>query len=519
MKESVLCFAVELKLSKRREEMGKAWEDLKPYLEKMTALQTALTLFEWDTETLAPREAAPYTAKIVGILSEDYFRIVTDGKVQELAEKAAKEGRLSEVEETVLRELSEETNRLICIPPEEYRAFAELTAESAGIWAEAKKEQDFDHFAPTLKKVLDYQKKFASYQAKEGQKLYDVMLNTYEKGFDTESLDRFFGILKKELIPFLKQLTERGREIDDSFLTGNYDPGKQEEAVRYLAEYVGFDFSRGVLGESVHPFTTSLHNHDVRVTTAYSEHVDDSLFSVIHECGHSLYELGIPDELTQTLAGQGASMGMHESQSRFYENIIGRSLAFWEPVYGKLQEIFPQELGQVTVNQFVDAVNKVRPGLIRTQADELTYSIHILIRYEIEKMLVEDNLPVEELPQVWADKYEEYLGVRPENVSEGVLQDIHWSQGSFGYFPSYALGNAFGAQIYHHMKGQMDFDGLLRQGNIAAITEYLRENIHKYGKLKSSRQILKDITGEDFNPQYYVDYLIEKYKKIYEISG
>lgn len=344
------------------------------------------------------------------------------------------------------------------------------------------------------------------------------MLDSYEKGFDMESLDRFFGKLKDELVPFLKKLMDSGVEIEDDFLTGDYSPEKQEEAARYYAEYLGFDFSRGVLGESAHPFTTNLHNHDVRITTAYNNHVDNSIASVIHESGHAIYEFNIPDELTQTPVGQGASMGMHESQSRFFENIIGRSLAFWEPVYGKLQDIFPKQLGNVSVEQYVRAINKVQPGLIRTQADELTYCLHILIRYELEKMLIEDDLEVEKLPQLWADKYEEYLGIRPENVSEGVLQDIHWSQGSFGYFPSYALGNAFGAQIYAAMKKQLDVDDLLRKGGIGKITEFLREHIHKYGKMRSSRQLLKDATGEDFNPQYYIDYLIEKYSRLYEIE-
>ena len=345
------------------------------------------------------------------------------------------------------------------------------------------------------------------------------MLDTYEKGFDMETLDRFFAVLKEQLVPFLKRLTDSGVSIDDSFLTGDYPEDKQEEIGRYLADYVGFDFDKGVMAVSAHPFTTNLHNHDVRITTAYNNHVDDSIFSVIHESGHGIYEMGIPDELTQTLVGQGTSMGMHESQSRFFENIMGRSQAFWEPVYDKLQQLFPRQLGNISVEQFVKAINKVTPSLIRTQADELTYSLHVLIRYEIEKMLVEEDLDVEKLPEIWAGKYEEYLGVRPKDVAEGVLQDIHWSQGSFGYFPSYALGSAFGAQLYSCMKRQMDFEGLLKKGKegIKVIRKFLRENIHQYGKLKTSRQILKDVTGEDFNPQYYVDYLKEKYGRIYGI--
>lgn len=211
-------------------------------------------------------------------------------------------------------------------------------------------------------------------------------------------------------------------------------------------------------------------------------------------------------------------MGMHESQSRFFENIMGRSRSFWVPIYQKLQEAFPKELSEIGLDSFVMAVNKAEPGLIRTEADELTYSLHVLIRYELEKELIEGELDVEELPGMWADKYEEYLGIRPENAREGVLQDIHWSQGSFGYFPSYALGSAFGAQLYYHMKEEMDFDGLLEEGNVQVICRYLKEHIHQYGKLKDSRTILKDTTGEDFNPEYYIKYLKEKYQSLYQLK-
>lgn len=497
--------------------MSRAYEELQPYLEKAMALQTAMVLFEWDDETLAPKEAGAYTSKVIGTLSEEYLEKITCGEVKRLIAECKEDKTLSEVEAAIVREVADELEKLECIPPKEYREFAQLSAESTRIWAEARKNKDFEAFAPTLQKVIDYQKKFASYRAKDGQKLYDVMLDTYEKDFNMEALDEFFRQLKDAIVPLLKEIMKHGKKIDDGFLTGDYPVEKQEEIAKYLAEYVGFDFDKGVLAVSAHPFTTNLHNHDVRITTAYNEHVDDSIFSVIHEAGHGIYELGIRDELTQTMVGQGASMGMHESQSRFFENIIGRNRAFWVPVYGKLQELFPEQLGDIDLDTFIDAINKVQPSLIRTQADELTYSLHVMIRYEIEKMLMEENLEVEKLPDVWADKYEEYLGVRPKDVSEGVLQDIHWSQGSFGYFPSYALGSAFGAQLYARMKKEMDFEGLLEEGKIDVIREYLKDHIHQFGKLKTSREILKDVTGEDFSPKYYIEYLTEKYRKIYEL--
>lgn len=498
--------------------MSKSYEALKPYMEKAMAIKTAMTLFEWDNETLAPKEAGELTSQVIGVLSGEYFQAVTCEEMRKLLRECKAEGDLSEAEAANVRELSEELEQIEDIPQDEYQEFARLTARATSVWARAKKEQDFEAFAPTLKKVIEYQKKFAGYRAKDGKKLYDVMLDDYEKGFSMENLDEFFDILKKELVPFLKKVMEKGKKIDDSFLKGDYPEAKQEELGRFLAQYVGFDFDRGVMAVSAHPFTTNLHNKDVRITTHYTDCMDSSLFSVIHEAGHAVYELGIRDDLTLTPAGQGASMGMHESQSRFFENIIGRSRAFWVPVYKRVQDMFPEQLGPVSLDQFVEAINKVSPGLIRTEADELSYSLHVLIRYEIEKMLIEEDLDVNQLPQIWADKYEEYLGIRPENPAEGVLQDIHWSQGSFGYFPSYALGSAFGAQLYYHMKKTMDFEGLLEEGAVDVIREYLRENIHQYGKLKNSRQILKDVTGEDFNPEYYVRYLKEKYQALYNLQ-
>lgn len=514
----------ENRMKKNQEETGQApesaWDRLMLCLEKAMAYQTALTLFEWDNETLAPEEAGAYTARVQGVLAASYQEVLTGPELKGLISACEQESGTEENPEkqAVLREIKEEAEQLECIPPKEYRAYQELVAESARIWARAREEKNFQAFAPTLEKIIFWQKTFAGYRAKKGQRLYDVMLDSYEKGFGMKELDEFFGLLKKELVPLLHQVMESPVRISDEFLTGDYPEDRQRELAEYLAEYVGFDFRKGVLAESAHPFTTSLHNHDVRITTHYKNSLDSSLFSVIHESGHAIYEMGIEDRLTQTPAGQGASMGMHESQSRFFENILGRSEAFWIPVYGKVKELFGEQLRGIGREQFVRAINRVHPGLIRTEADELTYSLHVLVRYELEKALIEEDLPVEQLPRLWADKYEEYLGIRPENDGEGVLQDIHWAQGSFGYFPSYALGSAFGAQMYASMKKEMDADQMLEEGRLGEIREYLRLHVHRFGKVKTSRQILQDMTGEDFRPQYYVDYLKEKYRRLYQLD-
>ena len=497
--------------------MSKAFKDLEKILEKTMALQTALALLEWDDETLAPEEAGPYTERVIGALSEEYYQIIAGEEMKNSIAACEDEKDLTEVEKAIVKEAKETRAQLVCIPVKEYRDNAQLVTEGIRVWTKSKAENDFGQFVPVLQRLVDYQKRFASYRAKKGEKLYDSMLDLYEKDFNMELLDAFFEELKEVIVPLIREIRDHGKPIEDSFLTGDYPEDRQREAAEYLANYVGFDFKKGVMGISAHPFTTNLHNHDVRITTHYSNRMDSSVFSVIHETGHAIYELGISDELTQTLVGQGASTGMHECQSRFFENIIGRSAAFWVPLYKKLQSIFPEQLKGVSREQFVEAINKAEPGLIRTEADELTYSLHVMIRYEIEKMMIEENLDLTKLPDIWADKYEEYLGIRPANAAEGVLQDIHWSEGCFGYFPSYALGSAFGAQLYYHMKKEMDINGLLENGEIGVIREYLREHIHRFGKRKTSRDILKDITGEDFNPRYYVRYLKEKFSQLYDL--
>lgn len=497
--------------------MSKAFNDLEKILEKTMALQTALALLEWDDETLAPEEAGPYTERVIGALSEEYYQIIAGEEMKNSIAACEDEKDLTEVEKAIVKEAKETRAQLVCIPVKEYRDNAQLVTEGIRVWTKSKAENDFGQFVPVLQRLVDYQKRFASYRAKNGEKLYDSMLDLYEKDFNMELLDAFFEELKEVIVPLIREIRDHGKPIEDGFLTGDYPEDRQREAAEYLANYVGFDFKKGVMGISAHPFTTNLHNHDVRITTHYSNRMDSSVFSVIHETGHAIYELGISDELTQTLVGQGASTGMHECQSRFFENIIGRSAAFWVPLYEKLQSIFPEQLKGVSRDQFVEAINKAESGLIRTEADELTYSLHVMIRYEIEKMMIEEDLDLTKLPDIWADKYEEYLGIRPANAAEGVLQDIHWSEGCFGYFPSYALGSAFGAQLYYHMKKEMDMNGLLENGEIGVIREYLREHIHRFGKRKTSRDILKDITGEDFNPRYYVRYLKEKYSQLYDL--
>ena len=499
--------------------MNQNYEKLEEQLKRAQALQAASTIFSWDNETLAPEGAVEKTSVYMGQLSMEYMKVMTSPEIKEAA-KALEGGEgLTEVQQAIAEKVRKDIHDMDVIPPEEYQAYSELTAKAGTVWAKAKKQNDYSLFAPVLKDLISYQRKFAGYRAKDGQRLYDVLLEDYEEGFTMKELDRFFDRMRKEIVPLLKEVRKKLDMIDSSAVFQEYDIEKQKEFSRFLAEYLGFDFTKGVLGEIEHPFTDSLHNEDVRITNHYyPDNLESAIFSVIHETGHALYEGGNSDEVTMTPVQGGASCGMHESQSRMFENVIGRSRAFWEPIYGKLQETFPEQLENLPLEDFIRIINRVHPDLIRTEADELTYCLHIMVRYEMEKKMIEEECSVEDLPEMWNSLYEEYLGIRPETDTEGILQDVHWSFGGFGYFPSYALGNAFASQIYAQMEKDLEVEQLLKEGNLKPIREYLKEHIHQYGASRKTRRLLKDLTGEEFNPDYYVDYLKNKYTALYELK-
>lgn len=500
--------------------MSQIFEKLVPYMNQAMAFQAALTLFEWDQETLAPALADEYTANVIGEISQAYQKIMIDEQVKKLLEKLKEEKNFSELtenEKAIVKEWNIIVEKLDSIPEKEYSEYARLQAKAGNIWEKAKEEGDFSKFAPCLEEIINYKKKFISYRRKKGsykkKKDYDILLGDYEPEFNMEKLDKFFHEVKQEIIPLLKKVEKKNTEIDKSFNHQSYEINKQREFCQWLAAYVGFDFSKGVIGESAHPFSTNLHNHDVRISNHfYENNLESAIFSIIHETGHAMYEQGIDSDITLTLIGTGTSMAMHESQSRFFENMIGRSESFWTYVYPKLQKTFPDNLRDVSLEQFISGINKAEPGLIRTEADELTYSLHVLIRYEIEKMIFQEDVKIKDLPKIWNEKYKEYLGLVPSHDGEGILQDIHWACGDFGYFPSYAIGSAVSAQIYHHLEKIMPVNQYLEEGNLLPIREFLKEHVYQHGKRKSTNEILLDITGEEFNSFYYIEYLKQKFQ-------
>lgn len=497
-------------------------ENLKKFeeiIKEKKLIDSSLELLQWDLETTAPKKGKELIADIFGYLSMKSYNLVTSEEFVKLVETLNQEkSQFNDIQKKEIENIVKEIEKMKNIPPQEYEEYSKLVARSQGVWEEAKNKNDFNLFKDDLKKIFEYNIRFAKYQNKDNKKIYDILLDEYEKGMDSEKLDKFFASLRKEIVPLLKKIKDSNVKNDFEFLNRKIDIQTQQKFNRYLASYLGFDFERGVLAESEHPFTMNIDKNDVRMTTKFYESIPfSSIFSVIHESGHGIYEQQIGDNLQGTTLASGGSMGIHESQSRFYENVLGRSLEFWEGIYKNGIEYFP-ELKNIDINELYRGVNKVEPSLIRTEADELTYCLHIMVRYEIEKAIINGDIDIDKLPEIWNSKMNEYLGVVPENDSEGVLQDVHWAGGMIGYFPSYALGSVYAVQLYHKMKEDMNVEDILREGKLEKIREWLGERIHKYGKLKDTAEIIRNITGEDLEPKYYIDYLKEKYSKIYNLD-
>lgn len=492
-------------------------EKFKEKIHHITALGNSVSLMHWDGATGAPKNGVDYRSRNIGLISSEIFKmsITDDGMKDMINELYEHKEELDDLTYLCVKYYKEEIEKLKKIPPEDYRRYMELKVKASHVWEEAREKSDFNMFAPYLQQIVDYNKKFISYRGYVDHP-YNTLLDDYEKGMTIDILDEFFNELKATIVPLVKKINTEGRQINADLLFQNYDKEGQEKLSYSILKRMGFDLDSGMLKESAHPFTLSLNIKDVRITTRYlANNVASAMFSTLHEGGHGLYEQNIDIKYEGTPIAEGTSMGIHESQSRFYENILGRNYYLWTYLYPELQGIFKDQLGQVSLEDFYLAINKAEPSLIRVEADELTYSLHIMVRYEIEKGLMDGSILVEDLPQVWNEKYKEYLGIEPSHDGEGVLQDVHWSDGLFGYFPSYALGNAFASQFAHVMEKSLNIDSLLEEGNFQPINDWLKEQIHQYGKSETPEEILKRVTGEGLNPRYFTDYLHEKYSKIY----
>jgi carboxypeptidase Taq len=493
---------------------------LKNYLEKYYALAMSEAMFSWDMQTAAPRGAWESISKIIGILSAEAFAMSISpeikGYLDELSQPAPF-SPVSDIDKAIVRICRKQYDQTHNIPVAEIREYSELVAASDGVWRVAREENDYGRFAPYLEKIIGFKKKFAEYIGYKDHP-YDALLDMYEPDMTVAKLDVFFAQVRERVVPLLQKITKLNKPAG-AFAKQPVSKAVQEALSALMMRTIGYDLNRGLLAESAHPFTMGFSKDNVRITTHYHEDKFlSSVFSVLHEGGHALYEQNKSDDIKGTILDTGISMGIHESQSRFLENVIGRSREFWQSVWPEFSAIIGGCLGELSLDEFIFTINAVEPSLIRIEADELTYPLHIMVRYELEKTLMSQVCAVEDLPRMWNEKYREYLGIVPPDDASGILQDVHWSGGMFGYFPSYALGSAYAAQFLAALKAEMDVFALVRDGRLYKITDWLREKIHRHGSVYTPDVIIRQATGQDLNADYYVKYLEDKFSKIYGLA-
>lgn len=497
---------------------------LKDLLKEYAKAESVQALVQWDQETYMPEGAGEFRSEQLAWLSALAHEIHTGSRFEKALAK------LVDLDTGEVRnaEADTETERLLHLVWKDYHyasvlpasfveEFSRLTSQSQQVWAKARVNNDFKAFQPYLEKIVDLCRKQADYYGYTTTP-YDALMEQYEPGMTTETVSTLFSELKEGLIELLDNIKDSDHKPDDQLLKKSFDTAHQWAFGLEVVKKLGYDMSRGRQDRSAHPFTTGFHPTDVRITTRVFENdMKSAFFSTVHEAGHALYEQGLPDEYFGTPFCQAASYGIHESQSRLWENMIGRSLSFWQHFYPRLSDLFPVLL-KTPVEEFYRMINTVEPSLIRVEADEVTYSLHIMLRFEIEKMLMNDGLKVSELPDIWNAKMDEYLGVLPSDYKMGVMQDVHWSMGAIGYFPSYALGNLYAAQFVN--QAAIDHPGFwntIRAGEFSILLNWLRKNIHAQGRRLDPLDLVKSVTGENLSPKPFLKYLNEKYKTIYDL--
>lgn len=505
-------------------EILKLYEALLSKYKELSILSSAKAVLQWDTETMMPPGAFDLRGQQLALLSRIEHRMITDHEIGELLDKIERSPDYESMDAVkrrnvfLIRKQYDENTKL----PEDLVSDIEKQATASyKRWREAKASGNYALFEPEMRKMLELKKKAAEIlkEVKKTRTLYDAMIDFFEPKISEDEIDWTFNELKKKLRPIITRYAERS--VDTDWLKRRVPVETQKEIAKNIAEFIGYDIrsegAKGRIDPTEHPFTIGYYD-DVRITTHYyEENFTSSLFSVLHEGGHALYELNLDQGWKYQPIGSACSFGFHESQSRFVENVVGRSRHFWAYFLPMLNHLTSGQFADVDVRKATAAVNSVSPSKIRIEADEATYALHIIIRFEIERDLFSDKIDVKELPQVWNEKYADYLGVKVQNDSEGVLQDVHWAHGYFGYFPSYALGNIYCAQILSKLERDVDSCWQeLEKGNFAPIRQWLIQNVHAAGNLYDPIDLLKKITGEGINPTHFADYLEDKYSKIFE---
>jgi carboxypeptidase Taq len=485
-------------------------------MQKIADIKYAAAVLEWDQETYLPPKGAPARSRQLASLSEIAHEWLIAPELGDLIRELHQRGDLGQDERRNIELSLEDYNKQKKFSPAFIRRLSEASSRSFHSWIRARTANSFLLFKDDLERMVELKKEEAEL-AGYTQHPYNALLDNFEKGCTTALLDQLFIGIRAPLKDILDRIGNRP-QVDDSFLHKHYPRNLQWDFGMDIIRKLGFDFEAGRQDISEHPFTTSFNAHDVRITTRIDENnFNHMTWSCIHETGHALYEQGLPPQYYGLPLGEFASLSIHESQSRLWENNIGRSLAWWQTIYPRLQAIFPEQLGGVSVELFYKAINKVAPSLIRTEADEVSYHFHVMIRYELEKRLIEGSLAVSDIPRWWKENYAAWLGVDVPDDRNGCLQDVHWSHGSFGYFPTYSLGSFYAAQFFEAAVNQdINMEPSLKEGNTAPLLAWLRTHIHRHGRRYTSEQLCQIATGKSLDTRFFLDYLLKKYVIIYD---
>ncbi len=482
---------------------------LKEYLKNIENLNYTTSVLRWEMDTIAPKSSYNYLIDVSTKYELESFKLSTSSDFIKLVEdviNSEEYEQLNEMQKRYIQKLKSDYYQFSRIPEDFYKEYCELVNNSLNAWVEAKNKSNYSIFKPYLIKVIESTKKYYSYMYPNANNLYDCMLNDYEEGITTSIIDNLFNELKEKIVPIIKnlkskELTSINTKLSDSQLF---------EISKFMLDYIGFDNSRGALGIYTHGYTMKLNNNDVRISFSNKNVITDILSTVIHEGGHGIFEQNIDESLANIPAYDINKCALHESQSRFFENILGRNVNFWVPIYKEVKEKLKIEM---TIDEFIEQFNNAKPSFIRTEADELTYCMHIIIRYEIEKDIFNDKIDLEELPNIWNKKYKEYLGLDVTSDKDGILQDMHWSEGAFGYFPSYLVGSIFDGMLLETVNKNLgNVNDLLKNGNIKEITKFLNNNIHRYGGAYNINEIANKVCRKDLEIEPLVKYFSEKYE-------
>ena len=502
--------------------MKDRYEELTKKLAEIHDVHMARSILSWDQHTKMPPKGGEVRAEQLGTLDRIAHELFIDDDIGALLEELRPYEESHDYdsdEASLLRVTRREYEKARRVPSDLRAELTRAGAIALAAWVEARQKSDFAIFLPYLRRNVELQREYVACFPKE-ENDYDVLLDDFDEGMKTTEVRAVFDELKTELIPLIAEITERADAVDNSCLTGHFPVDRQRAFALEVLEQLGYDHESWRLDPTVHPFAMSAATTDIRLTTRYDEADMNSLFAAIHEFGHGFYEAGIDPRLERTPLSQVTSMSLHESQSRMWENLVGRSLPFWKHFYPRLQAAYPGQFDEVELDEFYRAINKVEPSLIRIEADEATYNLHIILRFELEQEILEGSLDLADLPAAWNARMTEYLGVDVPDDAHGVLQDVHWSGGAIGYFPTYSLGNVISVQLWEHVREAIpDLDQQLERGEFGELSSWLRESLHRNGRKFTSKETLERLVGGGIDSGPYLRYLKDKLGGIYGIRA